>query len=113
MLNTNKEAPNTAGFRSKQSAIKALKQDRTTAKRHVQSMHTLASSKVKCTEFHGKIQEVLAFISQAETTKQVMNFIIVVFSLENSNFIVTVGLPLCCVLPLLISTTMYFRFLKH
>eukprot|EP00250_Pteridium_aquilinum_P029955 c40402_g1_i1 orf=272-1537(-) len=57
--------------RSKQSAIRALKQDRITAKRHAQSMHTLAASKLKCTEFQGKIQEVLAFISQAEMTKQV------------------------------------------
>lgn len=57
---------------SKQSAIRALQQkDRSTAKRHARSMHTLAASKSKCTEFEGKIQELLAFISQAEMTKQV------------------------------------------
>ncbi|KAI5058464.1 hypothetical protein GOP47_0026634 [Adiantum capillus-veneris] len=57
--------------RSKDSAVKAIKYDRSNAKRHIQSMHTVAASKQKCGDLQEKIREVLAFISQAEATKQV------------------------------------------
>ncbi|MCO5578807.1 hypothetical protein L7F22_032653 [Adiantum nelumboides] len=56
---------------SKLSAAKSLKHDRVSAKKHIHSMHTLAASKQKCCDFQEKIREVLAFISQAESTKQV------------------------------------------
>ncbi|KAH7353050.1 hypothetical protein KP509_19G076800 [Ceratopteris richardii] len=70
-LNTQINALDEAYNQSKQSAIRALNHNRTIAKRHVHRMHIVKTSKQKCWEFQGKLQEVLLFISQAETTKQV------------------------------------------